>query len=67
MTKAKPMSGIKKGTTMLPVLSATKPISKKPQPPTGVIINIDEALLVNPPSPRSVSEKIVGNIIASNI
>ena len=38
---------------------------KEPQPPTGVIISIDEALLVSPPSPRSVRAKMVGNMIAS--
>jgi len=43
-----------------------RPMSRKPQPPTGVIIKIDDALLVRRPSPSSVREKIVGNMMASN-
>jgi len=41
------------------------PINRKPQPPTGVIINKDEALLVRLLKPTKASEKIVGNMIAS--
>lgn len=48
------------------VLSAITPIKRKPQPPTGVIISMDEALLVRLPKPVSESEKMVGNMIASN-
>ena len=53
------------GKLIICVESAITPISKKPQPPIGVIIKSDEALLVRLPNPRSESEKIVGNIIAS--
>ena len=51
------------GKLIIWVESAITPISKKPQPPIGVIIKSDEALLVRLPNPRSESEKIVGNII----
>ena len=65
-TMAKPTSGIKNGVMKLPVESAMRPISRNPQPPTGVIMSIYEALLVRLPRPLSVSEKMVGNMIASN-
>ena len=42
-------------------------MSKKPQPPTGVIISTEEALFVSEPSPRTANEKMVGNIMASNM
>ena len=53
------------GKVIIWVESAMTPISKKPQPPIGVIIKSDEALLVRFPNLRSESEKIVGNMIAS--
>ena len=56
---------MKNGSVKLSVESAMMPIKRNPQPPTGVIISIDEALLVSPPSPRKVMAKIVGNMIAS--
>ena len=40
-------------------------MSKKPQPPTGVIIKIDDALLVSLPKPVRAKEKMVGNMMAS--
>ena len=60
-----PMKGMTNGRTRLPVESAMSPISRKPQPPIGVIISNEEALFVRLPSPRSESEKIVGNMMAS--
>ena len=45
---------------MLPVLSAIRPMSMKPQPPTGVIIKSEEALLVSWPNERSDNEKSAG-------
>ena len=55
---------MKNGITKL-VQSAIIPINKKPHPPTGVIINNEEALFVRFPTPTKASENIVGNIIAS--
>ena len=48
-----------------PDASAIKAIKRKPQPPTGVIINKEEALFVSEPNPRSDREKMVGNMMAS--
>ena len=59
-----PINGMKNGITKL-VQSAIIPINKKPHPPTGVIINNEEALFVRFPTPTKASENIVGNIIAS--
>ena len=56
---------MKKGRTKLEAWSAARPMMRKPQPPTGVIIRMDEALFVSPPSPRKVREKMVGNMMAS--
>lgn len=53
------------GMESMPVESAMRPMSMKPQPPIGVIISSDDALFVRLPSPRRASENIVGNIIAS--
>ena len=63
-TTAKPARGKTKGSTGLPP-SAIRPISKKPHPPTGVIISTDEALLVRTPKSLRAKEKMVGNIMAS--
>ena len=54
-----------KGRLIMPVESAMIVISRKPQPPMGVIIRSDEADYVRLPSPRKASEKMVGNIMAS--
>lgn len=53
------------GKDNMPVESAMMLMSRKPQPPMGVIMSSDDALLVRLPNPRRESEKIVGNIIAS--
>ena len=47
------------------VASAITPTNRNPQPPTGVIINNDEALFVKLPSPLTANEKMVGNMTAS--
>jgi len=56
---------MRKGRTSEPEASAMRAISRKPQPPTGVIIRSDEALLVSGPKPRNAKEKMVGNMMAS--
>ena len=53
------------GMLIMRVESAMIPISKKPQPPIGVIISNDDALFVRLPKPCKAKEKIVGNMIAS--
>ena len=52
------------GTTQFDT-SARSPTNRNPQPPTGVIIRIDEALFVRLPRLRTAKEKIVGNMMAS--
>lgn len=56
---------MRNGRLCMPVASATTPMSRKPQPPMGVIISNDEALFVRLPKPRKANEKMVGNIMAS--
>ena len=56
-----------KGSDIIPVESAMRLMSKKPQPPMGVIISNDDALLVRFPNPCNAREKMVGNIMASKM
>ena len=58
------MNGTTKGNTTW-VRSAINPISRKPQPPIGVIIRSEDALLVRLPNPVRAIENMVGNMIAS--
>ena len=60
-----PRNGMMKGMESMPVESAIRLMSRNPQPPIGVIISSDEALLVRPPRLRSDRENIVGNMMAS--
>ena len=49
------------------VVSASQPMSMKPQPPMGVIISSEAALFFSAAlSPLTASEKMVGNMMASN-
>ena len=54
-TTKNPKKGMMNGMLIMWVASAIRPINRNPQPPIGVIISSDEALLVRLPKPRSDS------------